>query len=365
MSAYAQDTTQVQVVRSTARPTRQARILFCRLVAVMVRAGISLPNAIRIAGEGSVDPAMQKTSGVIADLLLQGASLPEAIDSCPNMFEDLHVGLIDGGDAIGNFDVVFFHIAEAEAVVDGMHKRILAALIQPAIILAGLFLFAIFGPRIFIPQVRAMASDFGSEMPWFSNVIFGISEFIGSLWFWVGVVIVAGFLYYKWETLFRREQLQRLLYATCYRIPWLSVILRSILQAHWARIVSMQLSSGVTLLDALRRIQHGIEDPVFCQACKDISQSLKDGESITDAMQLTGYFDRLVLGMVAVGEENGKLPELLAYTAKFYEEELATRLETFENLLTPALLTLAGVIVGAWVIAVILPLSNLIGGMAS
>lgn len=351
--------------KTKAQPTRAGRALFCRLVAVMLRAGIKLPEAIRVAGADSHDPAIQDTSFTVFDeLLRRGKSLPAAVASCPNMFGILHLGLIRSGEEIGNYDVIFSHIAESDEMADRLHRRLLAALIQPAFILMGILLFAVFGPRFFVPHVRAMMSEFGLPLPVFSQLVFGLAEFVGSGSFWLILVATLVVLQNKkWKLFQKKESLRRALYALCYRLPGVSGILRSLLHAHWARLMSMQLEAGTRIVDALRNLLDGLEDPKFNRACKDTLDSIKQGATLAQAMAATGYFDKVVVGTVAVGEENGNVPDLLARLARFYDEDLHTRLDTFDKLLTPVLMLIGGVAVGAWVIAIILPMSQVIGGM--
>ena len=367
------DITVIQKITSSAKPTRRGRILFCRLVSEMLRSGLKLHNAFLIAGDDSEDPAIRTTSGIVVDLLFQGADLHETFVSCPNMFSALHIGLLKGSGKVARYETAFAHIAETEAVFDNLVKRLGVALVQPIIILAGLLLFTVLAPKFFIPQVRAMVADFGAPMPAFSSAVFAVFQVLGSIWFWLGAaLVVVAFVRFKRENLFRSESFQRNLSRLCYRIPWVSTILRFILHAHWARVISMQLHSGISFVDANKRIQEGINDLEFCWACKNLEYGIEMGDTISGSMANAknkffkkGYFDQVVIGMVRVGEENGNLPELLDHTARFYEEELHCRLDTLEQLLTPVLLTLAGIIVGAWVIAIILPLSNLAGALVS
>lgn len=350
------------VPETVEKPTRQGRLLFCRLISYLVKAGIPLTKAVELSGQDSTDPAIRTGSEVIFDaLFLSGRTLPEAIRRCPNMFEDLQVGLIRGGWETGRLHVVFARLADVDEMVDRMHKRMLAALVQPTLILIGVLLFVVLAPKFFVPHIRQMLAELSIPMPAFSKTIFAISDVVGSIWFWALAGLMTGVVYYRWETLFRKEPLQRALYKLCYRIPGLAVLLRSVMHAHFARVISMQLEAGTRLLDAMQQIQHGLTDPVFCQACKDVAQGIKSGDSVAGAMRSCGYFDRTMVAMVHVGEEAGNTAEMLSFIANIYEEELFTRIDTWEKLAAPALMLFSGVMVCIWVIAIILPLSSVIG----
>jgi type IV pilus assembly protein PilC len=347
------------------KPTRLARMIFCRLLATLLKAGIPLPDALETAAKDSTDEAIRKGASVIFDaLVLSGRTLPAAIQRCPNFFEDLHVGLIRSGWETGRLDIVFSRIADVDEMLDGLHKRMVAALVQPAFILSGVLLCVVLAPKLFVPHVRSMLAESGLEMPAFSRAVFAFSDVVGSGWFWLGLVAFTLWLRYRWEPLFRREPLQRALYKLCYRIPGLSVLLKSVLHAHFARVVSMQLEAGTRLLDTLQNLQHGLHDPVFCRACRDVSDAIKlQGCSLAEGMEKCGYFDKTMVAMVAVGEETGDTAEMLAYVAKVYEEELYSRIDTWEKLMTPILLMFSGAVVCVWVLAVLLPLGKVIGEM--
>lgn len=359
------ESTVAAVPETVDKPRLQSRLIFCRLLASLLKAGIPLPKALETASQDSPDPAIQSGAQVIYDaLVLSGRTLPQAIQRCPNMFDDLHVGLIRGGWETGRLDVVFSRIADVDEMVDGLYKRMAAALIQPAFILTGVMLCVVLAPKFFVPHVRAMLAELDLPMPPFSRFVFAVSDTVGSVWFWLVLVALVLFVRFRWEPLFRKEPLQRALYKLCYRIRGLSVLLRSVLHSHFARVISMQLDAGTRLLDALQNIQHGLNDPVFCLACRQISDAIKlQGCSLAEAMEQTGYFDRTMVAMVAVGEETGGLSEMLAYVARIYEEELYARIDTWEKLITPVLLLFSGAIVCVWIVAVLLPLSRVIGDM--
>lgn len=347
-------------VRYTGPLRKDSLLVFYRTIAALLDSGRTCTQAFEIAAKNSLDPNMQEAAyGVFDAMALEGKTLGHAIRRYPNMFNDLNKGLIETGEQIGALAKVFPRIADAEEALDVTRGRIKNALIYPLIMLVGIVLVMLVLPRLFIPAVRDFTSDLGLSLPAFSQWVFALSDLFASPWFWA--LAVAGFALLKsqWSHVFRSAPMQRRLYGLCYRLPALKVVIKAVSQAHWARILSLQLEAGTNADKALANIKHSLRDPVFKEACQTIIDALRSGQTIAQGMEQADYFDPFVVGTVAVGEETGSLPRLLDFVAKTYEDEFSIRVSMFEQLITPALLLFCGVVVGAWALAILLPLGQI------
>jgi type II secretory pathway component PulF len=281
------------------------------------------------------------------------------------MFSDLNKGLIKTGEDTGGLDKIFSRIADAEEALDITRRRIKLALLYPSIILLGTFLVVVISPRLFVGHIRAFVADMDMTMPAFSQAVFQLSDLSVSPSLWIGLLLLAAVLRLRWELLFRSDRIKARFFRLCYLVPPLATVVRALTQAHWARIISLQMEAGTKTTSALANIKQSLRDPVFKDACQTIIDALeKQGCTMAQAMEQTGYFDPVVIGVVAVGEETGKTPALLDFIAKTYEEEFSMRLEIFEQLISPTLLLFVGVIVGVWTIAILLPLGQLVANIS-
>lgn len=333
---------------------------FYRAIAALLDSGRNCSDAFGIAGKSSGDPALQDAAYGVCIGLEKGKTLGNALKDYPLVFNELNKSLIETGEKIGALSKVFPKIAEAEEALDITRHRIRNALTYPTIVVFGILIIMTVLPRLFVPAVRDFTRDLGLTMPAYSKLIFAFSDITVSPVFWVVVIVAIAVIAPQWSNVFRSGPIRRRLLALCYRIPALSVVLKAVMQAHWARILSLHLEAGSPITKALDTLTSSSEDPVFKKACQSMYYSLESGNTIAEAVAQTQYFDPLVMGMVAVGEESGCLPRLLDLVTKTYEDEFAMRVNIFEQLLTPVLMLICGVIVGGWMVAILLPLGQII-----
>lgn len=367
MSQYqAMDMTVAADLQLDAPLRKDSLLVFYRTIAALLASGQTSSESFRLAGEYSPDPNMKAAAlGVYDELARRGKSLPEAIAKYPNMFTDLNKGLIATGEQIGSLEKVFLRIADAEEALDITRKRIKIALLYPSVILTGTIAMMLFSPRFFVGHIRSFVAEMGMPMPRFSEVVFQLSDWSINPYLWGTLLVLAILVRARWELFFRSDRLKARFFRLCYHIPPLAMVVKALTQAHWARIISLQMEAGTRVTDALANIKQSLLDPVFKEACQTIIDGLTSkGFSMAQAMEQTGYFDPVVVGMVAIGDETGKTPELLDFIARTYEGEFTLRLEMFEQLITPSLMLLVGIIVGVWTIAILLPLGELVAKIA-
>lgn len=345
---------------------KDSLLIFYRTLSALLASGQTSAEAFRLAGEYSPDPNMKAAAlGVYDELARRGKSLPEAIAKYPNMFTDLNKGLISTGEQIGALEKVFLRIADAEEALDLTRRRIKIALLYPSLILLATLAMLLVSPRFFIGHIRSFVTEMDMPMPAFSEAVFRLSDLSVSPWLWGLLVVFVVVVRARWELMFRSDRIKARFFRLCYHIPPVAMVVRALTQAHWARIISLQMEAGTQLTSALANIKQSLQDPVFKEACQTIIDGLETkGFSMAEAMEQTGYFDPVVIGVVSVGDETGKTPELLDFIARTYEEEFSLRLEMFEQLITPSLMLVVGIIVGVWTIAVLLPLGELVAKLA-
>ena len=345
---------------------KDSLLVFYRTIAALLASGQNSAESFRLAGEYSADPNMQAAAlGVYDELARRGKSLPEAIAKYPNMFSDLNKGLIATGDQIGSLDKVFARIADAEEAIDVTRKRIKLALLYPSIIVFGVVITLVLSPRLFINHIRGFVTDMGLEMPAFSKAVFAFSDLTVSPLIWVALIAGAAFFRWRWELIFRSDQMKARFFRACYGFRPVATVVRALTQAHWARIMALQLEAGTKMTLGLSTIKQSLKDPVFKEANQTIIDALERGSTLSQGMEETGYFDPVVIGVVGVGEEVGSLPPLLDFIARTYEDEFQMRLEMFEQMITPSLMLFCGTVVGVWAVATLLPMGELIANLAN
>lgn len=338
---------------------------FYRSLSACMSAGYPIQKALEFSANESEDPSVKETaSGVLDELILRGKTFPEAIAKYPNMFSDTDRALIVVGDGNGSLDLVFRKIADNEEARELTRQRIRQAFLQPGVTLLATLLLIVVAPSFFVGHIRDFMAELGVPMPAMSRFIFAISDLFRPQIALPSLVLAVGLGYAlrEWSPLtFRSDLMRARLTKLGYLFPPIAVTLKAITHGHWARVLSLQLDAGVVTTKALLALIPSLKDPLFKRACRETLDGMEeDGLPLSQAMARTGYFDRLMIGVVSTGEETGNITQMLDFAANLYEDEFRMRLEMLEQFISPVLLCFCGLLAGVWTVAILLPMGQMI-----
>jgi type IV pilus assembly protein PilC len=298
----------------------------------------------------------------LAEDVSGGTPLSEAMAKHTGCFDELYSSMVRAGEAAGILDRILTRLAAFREKAAEIRGKIVNAMIYPAI-LTFVAVAVVSAVVVFvIPRFQEIFDSFDVELPDTTRVLLDVSEFATQRWYLVfGLPIVLVILHFV--VLARSEGYRYRIHGLVLRIPLLGGLLRQSLVARFARTFGTLVEAGVPHLDALGIVRDATANAVLAQGVEDVRRTVREGEGIARPMADTGLFDDIVTNMVDVGEETGELDSMLLKVADAYERQLDRRIDAVFKFLEPALLLFMAVVVGFIVIALFMPLLEIMNSI--
>lgn len=332
--------------------------LFTRQMATMMKAGVPLLQSFDIIGEGFENPAMRKLVDEVKQEVAAGNSFAAALRKKPQYFDELYCNLVDAGEQAGALDTLLERVATYKEKSESLKAKIKKAMTYPlavvvvAIIVTGILLVKV------VPQFESVFKGFGAQLPAFTVMVIGLSQFMQD-WWWLmlGVLIAAIFGVrhaFKTSQGFRDRTDTWLL-----KLPLIGALMYKSAVARYARTLSTTFAAGVPLVEALESVAGATGNIVFKRAVLRIKQDVSTGMQLNFSMRTAGVFPNMAIQMTAIGEESGALDDMLDKVASFYEAEVDNMVDNLTSLMEPFIMVVLGIIVGGLVVAMYLPIFQL------
>jgi len=332
--------------------------VFSRQFATMVSSGLSMLRCLYVLEEQTENKKLAAVIGQIKDDVEAGISLSDALEKHPNVFNKLYVSMVRAGELGGILDEVLNRLATQLEKEDSIRRAVKSAMVYP--IMIGTFaLLVLIGMVMFlIPIFAGMYRDLGGELPGLTRLMVNLSDFLTGWWYIVFPAIIA--VVWGIMRLKRTERGTELWDRFKLHVPMgIGEIVRKLAVARFSRTLGTLVSSGVPILQAIEITGQAAGNVVIEKAMKDVQQSIKEGQSITGPLEKVSVFPAMVTQMIAVGEETGSLDAMLGKIADFYEDEVDASVKSLTSILEPILMIGVGGIVGVVVIAMYLPIFNM------
>jgi type IV pilus assembly protein PilC len=336
--------------------------VFTRQFSVMIDAGLPLVQCLEILGSQEEDKNFAETILVTRSDVESGASLADAMKKHPKAFDPLFTNMIAAGEAGGILDTILKRLATYIEKAVKLKGQVKSAMIYPiavvviASVVVGVILWKV------IPTFAALFAGLGAQLPlptriviWMSNSLVNYMPFI---------LVGMGALFYGVRQYYGTEGGRRVIDAGVLKAPVLGLIMRKIAVARFCRTLATLLSSGVPILDGLDITAKTAGNAIVEDAILATRRSIERGETISAPLKETNVFPPMVTQMIGVGETTGALDTMLGKIADFYEEEVDVAVAGLLTLLEPIMIALLGGVVGGIVIAMYLPIFDLISQLA-
>ncbi len=333
-----------------------------RQLAVLLGAGVPLVQSLDLLGREERDPLLAETLRGVRDDVENGASLAAALGAHPRIFDELYVGMAMAGEAGGVLHTMLDRLADCTETSVALRGRVRAAMMYPAavILIAG----AVVGVILWtvIPTFAALFEGLGAVLPLPTRAVIAASESL-PLAAPVALLAAAGgtWIGRRW---YATPRGRRAIDAAWLRLPVIGPLLRKLAIARFCRTLATLLGAGVTVLDGLGITAGTAGNAVVADALLSARDAIERGASVAAPLGATGIFPPMVTQMVGVGETTGALDTLLSKVADFYEAEVDRAVAGLTSLLEPVLMAVLGVIVGGIVVAMYLPVFDLISRLA-
>jgi len=332
--------------------------LFTRQLATMMKAGVPLLQSFDIVGKGHSNPSVSKLVLDIRSDVETGTSLSQAFRKFPLYFDPLFCNLIGAGEQAGILEDLLTRLAIYKEKTVAIKAKIKGALFYPISIVAVAFIVTAIIMIWVVPAFKTVFASFGANLPAPTLIVVGISDFCVKYWYLVFGLPTAG-LYFFFQAWKRSPEVQRVMDRALLKAPIFGQIVLKATIARWTRTLATMFAAGVPLVESLDSVGGAAGNAVFLDATIKIQTEVSSGTSLTTAMQNAGIFPNMVTQMVSIGEESGSLDAMLGKVADFYEEEVDDAVANMSSLMEPLIMVFLGVIIGALVIAMYLPIFKL------
>ena len=326
--------------------TMKDRIVFTRQFATLIGAGLPLSNSLRTVIEQTESKPMQKVVESILVDVEAGRTLTQACEKYPDVFNKVYIALLRAGEASGSLDSSLKRLAEQQEKDNAMISKIRGALVYPAIILMVIIAVLVFMVLMIVPQVQSLYKDIGKPLPWATGALVSLANFLVASWWLVtillGVAIYFLFQFRKTTTGIEWAALAKL------NVPIFKTMFWRLYNSRFARTASNLMSAGVSIQDTLQISAEAMNNVVL--------EKEKQGKTLSSSLKNLSYILPLVPQMASIGEESGKIDEMLAKAAQVYEDELEEQIRTISTLIEPVLMVIMAVMVGFIIVAVLFPI---------
>jgi len=345
-------------IKSVQKITPKDIALITRQIATMLMAGVPLIQSIELIASGAKNKSVAKLMDEVGDEVKAGVPLSQALRKHPRYFDDLYCDLVASGEQSGALDKIFDRVAIYKEKAEALKSKIKKAMFYPisviviAVIVTSILLIFV------VPQFQDIFSGFGAELPSFTLMVIGISEFLQEYW-WIILIALIAFGYIYKEALIRSKKFRNTNDRAILKLPVIGMILNKAAVARYARTLSTTFAAGVPLVDALDSAAGASGNAVYRYAILEIKAEVSSGNLMNWAMKNAKIFPDMVVQMVAIGEESGSLDGMLAKVATIYEQEVDDAVDGLSSLLEPLIMAVLGVLVGGLIVAMYLPIFQL------
>lgn len=344
-------------IRLFQKVTIDELIMFSRQMSSLTRAGVPITNGMRGLANTIRNPLLSETLNTIADDLEKGNTLSTTLSKHPKLFNDLYVSMIHVGENTGRLDESFRQMGAYLELERQTARSIKQATRYPTFVMIAIG-FAIGIINVFvIPAFKSVFESFGSEMPWQTRALINVSDFTVNYWYLIiGAMLLVWILFKRWV---KTEDGLRTWDRIKLRFPLVGSIFYRALLGRFSRTFSVVLKAGIPIEQGLSIVSRAMGNIYLGEKVADMRKGIERGEGFTATAHKADMFSPLVMQMLAVGEETGRVDEMLEEVANFYEEEVDYDLKNLASAIEPILIIAIGIMVLILALGVFLPLWEL------
>ena len=352
--------TSLNITIGTGIKTRDI-VIFTRQFATMINAGLPLVQSLDILAEQSENEHLQKVVQEVLYDVESGNTLADAMSKHPKVFTDLYVNMVAAGEAGGILDTILLRLATFLEKNDALVRKVKGAMVYPAVIVtvavAAVAILLIF----VIPTFEQMFSSAGIQLPLPTRIVIALSDFLQAYWWGViAAAIAAAFII---RAIYQTDDGELAIDRLLLNFPVIGDLLRKTAVARFTRTLGTLVSSGVAILDGLEITAKTAGNRVIHDAVMGSRASIAGGETISGPLKESGAFPPMVVQMINVGEQTGGLDEMLDKIADFYDDEVDTAVQALLSVLEPIMIIFLGVVVGGMIVAMYLPIFDMINAI--
>jgi type IV pilus assembly protein PilC len=334
-----------------------------RQFSVLISSGINIAAALESVREQTTDKTLLGIFDNIINRVNAGESIHSAFGEFPAYFDSVYVSLLETGELSGTLDISLERIVSYRERTEKLGKKIRSALAYPALVLLVSMIIILTLVTYIIPIFSSMYAGFGLELPSLTRNVVAVSDYIKEyLWIWPVIIMI---LIVLMIIGFRSRAIRVWLGGFIGKMPLINHFYIKHGTARFCRTLGVLLSSGLHLIDAISVSGRTIGSPFWDKRLESAPALLSQGKSLAETLESCQIFPKTVIRMTAAGESTGRLGEMISKVADFYESEIDTEISTMTSLIEPIVIIVLGIVIAFILIAMYLPLFDLIGQLGA
>lgn len=329
---------------------------FTRQLSTMIAAGLPLTDSLSILEVQSSSSLQSVVSDVLRSIE-GGSSFADALSKHKDVFSKVYIALIEAGEAAGVLDTILARLADNLEKQREFRAKTKGALIYPIIVLIGMAAVTAVMMIFVLPKLSVMYEDFDADLPIITKLLIGTSTFMANTWY-LFLLLIVGTVYglKKWRsTKFGALKWDQMVL----RVPIFGQITKQTTMAEFARTLSLLVGAGVALVDALKIVTGVVDNQVYAGALENVAKDVEKGNPLAGSLARYEAFPLIVPQMVSVGEQTGKLDEILERLSLYFERESEHAIKNLSTAMEPFIMVILGIGVGFLIVAIVVPIYNL------
>lgn len=349
------------IARLAGRITTKDRIVFTRQLATLIGAGLPLSQSLNTVLEQTENKKLQSIIQEVIASVESGKTLSESFAKHPVVFNTVFLALVGAGELSGTLDDSLQRIANQQEKDAAIMSKIKGALTYPIIVL-----FVIFGVMAFmlftvVPQVEELYNELEKSLPFFTQVMVDAANFLTHFW-WIALIVFGAVIYFFAQYL-KTDTGIKMMDKVKLNVPIFGKMFRKLYMARFMRTGQTLLSTGVSMLDMLKLTSVAVNNSIIQKSIVRAIEKVKAGKALSAALQPEPYIISLVPQMIKIGEQSGRIDEMMGKTAQVYEDELDEQVRTISTSIEPVLMVVLAIVAGSMVAAILLPIYSLVNGI--
>ncbi|MDD5197389.1 MAG: type II secretion system F family protein [Candidatus Gracilibacteria bacterium] len=334
----------------------EQKVIFFRLLATMVNAGLSIMKAITILEKQEKNILLQKAYANIIIGIKSGKNLSQTLREYGENFSDSECSIIEAGEKTGKLNTSLIQLADQVEKVSGMSKKLKGALMYPAAIVVVMIGSIMVLMTMVVPKIVEIFGD-KDKLPPLTKFLIATSDFFVNYW-WAIIIFFVGFIitvsFWK-QTESGRYRFDRIML----HLPIIGKVTQKVILSKFSRVLSNLLSSGISIVESLRIVSEVVGNEVYRQRILLLREDIKKGIKIGESLEDDSLFPDMLVQMIKVGEETAKLDTIILKIADFFDEEVDTTINSINKLLEPIIIVTMAVVVGVIAVGIMQPIMNL------
>lgn len=336
-------------------------IVFSHNLSAMMTAGLALSRGLSIQERQTKNPALKKTLKTLIAEISKGSTLSAGMAKFPKVFSPIFVSMVRAGEESGGLSDALLTVGDQLEKSYLLKKKIKGAMIYPSVVIATLFIIGVLMFIYVVPTLAATFKELNTELPTSTKVIMWISDFLSNHLF-IGILFIIAIITAVVITLRTKEGMRGLEFIS-FKLPIVGDLVRQSNSARTARTLSSLLSSGVDMLEAINITKDVLQNSYYKERLQVAGERVQKGIPLSSVFAETDIYPLLVGDMVEVGEETGKLSEMLLNLAVFYENEVDEATKNMSTIIEPLLMVFIGASVGFFAISMISPMYSVMSNV--